>query len=204
VSENRCPGSGFPPTTQAEQQVRGHRLRVDDLRAAHHRLELRDREPLRAHVLLGGLAARGTGGQLGGQEDVPALAGHARGDVDVAEQLHPPGHQPGLLDELARRQLGRVLLGPVGRGAHRELPAARPDRVAELLDQVQAVAVERDHDGGRRLVDHPEDPLGAVGAAHVVLADGHPGVGVDLPAVERLHGVNGARPPRPGDRRGGI
>ena len=42
---------------------------------------------------------------------------------------------------------------PARRGALRELPAPQAQRIAELLDQLEAVAVARDHQRVRRLVD---------------------------------------------------
>ncbi len=92
-----------------------------------------------------------------------ALAGHPGRHLEVPDALHPPGDQPRLLTQLPDRELGGVDVGPVGCGACRELPAAAPDRVAELLDEVQPVAVARDDQGVGRLVDHAVDALGAVG-----------------------------------------
>ena len=83
--------------------------------------------------------------------------------------------------------VGRVDVGPLWGGACRELPAAAADGVAELLDEVQPVAVAGDDQRVGGLVDDAVDALGAVGEADGVLAHGHPGVGVDLAAGERLH-----------------
>ena len=172
---------------QLQQQVRGEALRVGELARAGHVLELGGGEPGGAHVLLGVLALVRARGELGGQEHVPALARHARRHLEEADALDAAGDQPRLLPQLADGQRGGVDVRALGRGAGRELPAAAADRVAELLDEVQPVAVARDHERVGRLVDHPVDALGAVGEPDRVLPDGHPGVGVDLAAGERLH-----------------
>ena len=158
-------------------------------------------EPGRPHVLLGVLALRRALGQLGGQPHRAQLAGHAGGHVQVPDQLHPPGDQPGLLLQLAHRELGRVLGGAFRRGAGRELPAPLADRVAELLDQVQPIAVARDDQRVGRLVDHAVDAVGAVGAPDPVLAHRHPAVRVDLTAAKRFHSAHGAK--ATGGRAGG-
>ena len=118
---------------------------------------------------------------------MPALARHARRDIEEPDALDAAGDQPRLLPQLADGQRGGVDVGPLGGGAGRELPAAAADGVAELLDEVQPVAVAGDDQRVGGLVDDPVDALGAVGEADGVLANGHPGVGVDLAAGERLH-----------------
>jgi len=76
-------------------------------------------------------------------------------------------------------------LGAVGGGALRELPAPQAQRVAVLLDHGQPVAVEGHDQRVVGLVDHPVDALGLIRAAERVLAQGHPGVGVDLAGARR-------------------
>ena len=113
--------------------------------------------------------------------------GEAAAEFEV--RLSPDDHIESRLSAIGLRP-SDVDLSAIGGRAHRELPAPLPDRVAELLDEVEPVAVAGDDDGGRRLVDHAVDPVGAVLAADDVLADGHPRVRVDLTAGERLHAAS--------------
>src|SRR3712207_9088214 len=86
----------------------------------------------------------------------------------------------------AGQLLGRALR-PRRPGALRELPGPPPDRVAELLDQPEAVALVRQHQGEVRLLDHAVDAGAAVGALDRVLPHPEPRVAVDLPAARRPH-----------------
>ena len=117
---------------------------------------------------------------IGGQEHPAALAAHPRSDVETAEHRHRVGPQTGLLAQLADRELGRLEVGPSRRGALRELPPARTERVAELLDEGDPIAVGGDDQGVGRFVDDAVDAGGAVRPANRVLAHGHPGIAVDL------------------------
>ena len=56
------------------------------------------------------------------------------------------------------------IVGAVGRGALRELPAPQAQGVAVLLDQGELVAVEGDDEGVVGLVDHAVEAVGAVGS----------------------------------------
>jgi hypothetical protein len=64
-------------------------------------------------------------------------------------------------------------------GALRKLPAACPDRVAVLLDQVEAVTVDRNDDDEVRLLDDPVDAARAVATLDRVLPHPHPAILVD-------------------------
>ena len=68
----------------------------------------------------------------------------------------------------------------VWRGALRKLPAPHAQRIAELLDQMEAVAVTRDHQRIRGFVDYRVDAGAAVGTSDVVLAQRQPVVPVHL------------------------
>jgi hypothetical protein len=85
--------------------------------ASDHRLEPCLADPPLAHVLLLGLPPHRPGREVGGQEDVDALAAHAVGDVQPGQMADAPGARAGLLGQLGAGQLQRVAVGAVGEGA---------------------------------------------------------------------------------------
>ena len=82
-------------------------------------------------------------GDARGQKHPAALAAHSRRDVELPQHRHGRRAQPGLLAQFAGGELGRLEICLVGRGALGKLPAPQAQRVAELLDQVEPVAVLR-------------------------------------------------------------
>src|SRR5438105_3872716 len=180
------------PSAPAEQQERvgGDARGVADQALGDHLLEVRAAHPALAHVLLLGLAPHRPRGQAGGEEDVHPLAAVARSLVEVAEVLEALGAQPGLLGELDPGELGRVPVLAVRQRPLGELPRPRLDRVAVLLDEVEAAALGGDDQREVRLVDDPVGADRAVGALDLVLADAHPAVLVDGPRREAADGMH--------------
>ena len=149
------------------------------------------------HVLFGVLAVVVALGDAGGDEHPAALAAHARRDVEQPDRDHRLGAQPGLLAQFAVGQLGGLEVGPARRGALRELPAPQAERIPELLDEPEPVAVARDDQRIRRLVDDAVDAARTVGPAHLVLAHRHPVVAVHLAGRDALDLIHAPSMPTP-------
>ena len=132
------------PLAEQQQRVRGDGGVVGDQALADHLLEPGPGHPGLAHVLLLGLPLRRPRLEPGGQEVVPGLAADAVRAVQVPEPDQLAGAQPGLLRELQPGELLGLARLPVRPAALRERPGAPPDRVAVLLDQVEAVVLGRD------------------------------------------------------------
>jgi hypothetical protein len=99
--------------------------------------------------------------------------------------VEPVGPEAGLLCEL---RAGQVLGGPVvamGPGALRELPAPPADRVPELLDQPEAIAIDGKDQREIGALDAAVDEGRPVGALEDVLPYPRPRVPVDLSAARR-------------------
>src|SRR6201999_1245934 len=91
----------------------------------------------------------------------------------------PPRAQPGLLRELEPGQLLGLARLPVRPAALRERPGAPPDRVAVLLDQVEAVVLGRDDQREVALLHERVGAAGAVAPFDLVPAQPNPVVLVD-------------------------
>jgi len=84
------------------------------------------------------------GDQVGGQEVVAALRGHAVRGGQQAQAGQLAGAQPGLLGEFHSREFVRRPGLPVREAALRERPAAPRNGVAVLLDEVEAALLGGD------------------------------------------------------------
>src|SRR6266511_1840317 len=130
-----------------------------------HLLERAAGYPLLAHVLLFLLSSRRAVLQCCRQEHVAPLAAHPVGDVEPRQMLQTPGAQAGLLLKFAAGKLCRV--------------AVLALREVALWEFPEPAAICGDDEGEVRLVEHPVDSVRTIGAADLVLADGHPRVAVD-------------------------
>src|ERR1700689_5465504 len=94
----------------------------------------------------------------GSQKEMPTLAASAVRAVQVPELDQVPGPQPGFLQQF---QPGEFFWGsrlPVREATLRERPGAPADRIAELLHEVEAVALGRDDE---RVVGFLDERVGA-------------------------------------------
>src|SRR5207244_5573949 len=122
-----------------------------------------------------------------GEKAVDTLIRESARLVEMAEMDEAARPEPGLLLELCTRELRRrPARRTVVPRALRELPEAALDRVAVLLDEVERLAIPRDDECEVRFLDHAVDARRPVPKAHVVLADPHPPVPVDLARREPL------------------
>jgi hypothetical protein len=165
----------------AEQQqgVRGDGGVVGDQALADHLREPRPGHPGLAHVLLFVLPLRRPGFQPGGQEEVAALAADAVRAVQVPELDQVASAEPGFLRELQPGELLRAARRPGREPALRKRPGAPPDRVAELLDHVEAVVLGRDDQREVGLLDERVRAARTVAPLDLVTAQAHPVVLID-------------------------
>ena len=106
----------------------------------------------------------------------------------MAEAAQRAGAEAGLLGELGAGQLLRAVpVLAVAPGALRELPGPAAQRVAELLDQPEAVVLGGDDQREVGALDDAVEAGGAVVALDHVLAHPDPGVLVGQPAARRPH-----------------
>ncbi len=145
------------PLAEQQQRIRRDGGVVGDDALADHLLEPGPGHPGLAHVLLFVFPLRRPRLEPGGQEEVAALAGDAVRAVQVPELDQPLGAQPRLLRELQPGELVRLARRPAREPALRERPSPPPDRVAELLDQVEAVVLGRDDQREVGLAMHDEE-----------------------------------------------
>ena len=172
--------AGAPgPLAEQQQRVRRDGGVVGDDAFADHLLEPGPGHPGLAHVLLFVFPLRRARLKPGGQEEVAALAADAVRAVQVPELDQDPGAQPGLLRELQPGEFLRRARRPVREPALRERPGPPPDRVAELLDQVEAVVFGRDDQREVGLLDERVRAAGPVAPLDLVPAQAHPVVFVD-------------------------
>jgi bifunctional non-homologous end joining protein LigD len=175
------------PLGDQQQRVRRQRRVVGDQPRADHLLEPGPREPRLAHVLLFTFPFRRPRFQVGGHPVVAALVADAVGAVQVSEPGQYSGPEPGLLAELQPGELLRAAGLPRRPAALREGPGAPADRVAVLLDQVEAVVLDRDDQCEVGLVDERVGAARPVPPFDVVPAQPHPLVFVDHPGCERAN-----------------
>ena len=170
-----------PPAPLAEQQQRVRRDGgvVGDQALADHLLEPGPGHPGLAHVLLFPLPLGRPRREPGGQEVMPGLAAGAVRAVQVPEPDQLAGAQPGLLRELQPGEVLRLAGLPGREPALRERPGAPPDRVAVLLDQVEAVVLGRDDQREVAFLDERVGAARAVAPLDLVPAQPHPVVLVD-------------------------
>src|SRR5262249_27566356 len=114
----------------------------------------------------------------GGRAVRPGLAGDPVADVEAPEPDELPRAQPSLLRELEPGQLLGLARLPVRPAALRERPGTSPDRVAVLLDQVEAVVLGRDDQREVALLHESVGAAGAVAPFDLVAAQPDPGVPV--------------------------
>ena len=130
-----------------------------------------ERDPARLEVgLLVEPGERGCGGEPAGEEDPDRLVAAAGRGEELGEQAPVGGLEVGLLRQLAHRG-GDGCLALLVEQSGGQLPVARGDRVAVLLDQQYAVIlVEGEDRHGPRVIDvFPRDTRAAV--LEVVAAD---------------------------------
>ena len=176
------PSVSLPDHQQGVGRQRGV---VRDQALADHLLEPGPAEPRLAHVLLFALPLRRAGLEVGDQPVVATLAGDAVRAMQEPEPGQHPGPQPGLLAELQPGQFLRAAGLPGWPPALRERPGTPADRVAILLDQVEAVVLGRDDQREVGFLDERVGAAGAVAPFDLVPAQPHPRVLVDHPRIER-------------------
>ena len=170
---------------EQEEGVGGEGRVVGDFGVAHHFLEFFARHPFVADAHFLRLGIGRPGDQVRGQEIVAVLRRHAVGGGQRAQVGQLAGAQAGLLGEFHPGEFFRCPGFPVREAPLRERPAAPPDGVAVLLDQVETVILGGDDQGEVAPLYDRVGAAGSVAALDVVLAEPDPVVGVDDAAGDR-------------------
>jgi hypothetical protein len=131
------------------------------------------------------LPVRLAGLESGGEVEMAALAGDAVRAVQEAKLDEVLGPEPGFLYEFEPGQFLWAAGAAMREPALRERPGTPPDRVAEFLDEVEAIAFGRDDQGEIGLLHERVAAARAIPALDLVLAEPHPAVLVDDAGRER-------------------
>ena len=161
----------------------GEGAAVADGSVEKHLLELGNRGGSQNQIMLFRVRVGAGGYQARGEVNMLLLMGEAVGNPYRPEAGHAGGDQARFLPQFSARQFLGIDAGrfPSTLG---QLKAALLHGIAELLDEIDSVALDGQYDGAVVLVHHAVDAVNAVTALDLVFAHTEPGIAIHFAATQ--------------------